>query len=406
MSMNKKLFAFTIILLSFFAFNCVAFAETCSYKSKDGKTVAKYDTVEVKKTAFTSNENITVVSYKGKRYNKSTNGNQSSNNYTVDKCYEYLGLGKTGGATRSKSKAYESFLYKLGNTIDEVSGSSEVLKLNGFDKESEENVCEYHLNNSTNYNNNIDMKELDLSIKATYAIYFKFITLDNGYRKFTITYDGKTYGDNITFSGSDLVTIPTEITKKSNNETVSFNVESSVIDDFFNCKVSRNYFNLRKDGTLYTLFNDRPNFRDEKGACKEGYVSKDGVTCVKDDNEYLAEDPCGENSIKQVLRFFGYLLLLAKVIIPLIIIGFGTFDLFKAVTDKDEKSLGKQIKTLGVRIFAGIFVFFIPNLVYAVFGLTEKLNVIEQDKYKTCANCLLKPTACDVKDSNDNSDES
>lgn len=127
----------------------------------------------------------------------------------------------------------------------------------------------------------------------------------------------------------------------------------------------------------------------------------------KCENYYLAQDPCNENSIKKVLRLFGYLLLIAKVVIPLIIIGFGTFDLFKAVTDKDEKSLGKQIKVLGIRIFTGIFVFFIPNLVYAVFGLTEKLNVIEQDKYKTCANCLLKPTSaeCQIEeDTDDNSD--
>lgn len=141
--------------------------------------------------------------------------------------------------------------------------------------------------------------------------------------------------------------------------------------------------------------------------CPEGTIAKDGKICENKVVEQVASDPCGEDSIKKLLRFFGYLLLIAKVVIPLIIIGFGTFDLFKAVTDKDEKSLGKQIKVLGIRIFTGIFVFFIPNLVYAVFGLTEKLNVIEQDKYKTCANCLLKPTSaeCQIEeDTDDNSD--
>lgn len=124
----------------------------------------------------------------------------------------------------------------------------------------------------------------------------------------------------------------------------------------------------------------------------------------KCENYYLAQDPCNENSIKKVLRLFGYLLLIAKLVVPLIIVGFGTFDLFKSVVDKDEKSLGKQVKVLGIRILTGLFIFFIPSLVYAVFGLSEKLNVIEQDKYKTCANCLLKPNSCDVKeDTDDNS---
>lgn len=129
--------------------------------------------------------------------------------------------------------------------------------------------------------------------------------------------------------------------------------------------------------------------------CPSNYSAEDGV--CKENTSFVAEDPCNEGSIKQVLRFFGYLLLIAKVVIPLLIIGFGTFDLFKAVTDKDEKSLGKQLKVLGIRIFVGLFVFFIPNLVYSVFGLTERLNFIQKDKYRTCADCLLKPNLCDIK---------
>lgn len=145
--------------------------------------------------------------------------------------------------------------------------------------------------------------------------------------------------------------------------------------------------------------------------CADGFY-KSGLDCVrecpknfspdengncKENNSYVAEDPCGDNSVKQVLRFFGYLLLIAKVVVPLIIIGFGTFDLFKAVIDKDEKSIWKQLKAFGIRIFTGMFIFFIPGLVYALFGFSEKLNFIEQDKYKTCATCLLKPNLCDVK---------
>ena len=68
----------------------------------------------------------------------------------------------------------------------------------------------------------------------------------------------------------------------------------------------------------------------------------------------------------------------------------------------------KQVKVLGIRIFTGLFVFFIPKLVYAEFGLTERLNFIQKDKYKTCANCLLNPLNeknCSVSDSN-TSDES
>ncbi len=112
--------------------------------------------------------------------------------------------------------------------------------------------------------------------------------------------------------------------------------------------------------------------------------------------EYVAENPCDENSIKTVMRLFGYVLLVARIAVPLIIIGLGTFDLFKSVVDKDEKSLMKQMKQLGIRILAGLIVFFVPNIVAVVFSMSDKLNIIETGQYQTCADCLLKPSSCSV----------
>ena len=106
----------------------------------------------------------------------------------------------------------------------------------------------------------------------------------------------------------------------------------------------------------------------------------------------VAAEPCNDYNIRKVLKIFGYILLLAKVIIPLLIIGFGTFDIYKSVIDKDEKSLGKQVKRLGIRVVTGIMVFFIPNFIYAIFSLSDKLNIIETEQYNTCATCLLDPT--------------
>ena len=47
-----------------------------------------------------------------------------------------------------------------------------------------------------------------------------------------------------------------------------------------------------------------------------------------------------------------------------------------------------------MRIFAGVFVFFIPTIIYALFSISSDLNIVEEQKYKTCADCLLKPTSC------------
>lgn len=385
MNMNKKIFLFIIALFSFFIVNKSVYAETCSYKSKDGKTTASYET---------DGKKITVKKYKGKSYNK------KSNLKNVDKCYEYLSIGKSGSV----------FLHKLGDTTDEIDTSSEVLKLNGYDKDSKENICELSLNKNTNYNNNINMNDLDLEIKSTYSIYFKFITSGSGIRKFTVTYDGKTYGDNLAFSGTDVLTVPTEIIRSSVSEKVSFTINSSNVDDFFNCNVSKNYFNIKRDGSLYTLYAEKVNNSNSNGKkvdsttgeCPEGYVSKDGITCVLNKKENVASKPCQENDVKKVFRLFGYVLMIAKICIPLIIIIMGTFDLFKAVYGQDDKALVKQLRILVWRIVGGLTIFFLPTIVGAFFKISSDIDVTEKEDYKICANCLLDPLNGQVCSVNEN----
>ena len=123
------------------------------------------------------------------------------------------------------------------------------------------------------------------------------------------------------------------------------------------------------------------------------YARCDSCTTAASSNSSLvAENPCGEPRIRKTLRFFGNLLNIAKIAIPLIIIIMGTFDFYKSVVDKDDKSLTKQTKLFLIRIVAGFGVFFIPTLVYALFNVSSKLNIVSSQEYKVCVDCLLDPT--------------
>ena len=132
----------------------------------------------------------------------------------------------------------------------------------------------------------------------------------------------------------------------------------------------------------------------DKKACQYNRsCSWTGADCI---DNYVAADPCNDKNIQTSLRFIGYLLFIAKIAIPLIIIVMATFDLFKSVVDKDEKSLGKQVKLILMRIVAGIFVFFLPTIVYALFNISAELNIVNDSKYQGCVTCLLKPTECNI----------
>lgn len=162
-------------------------------------------------------------------------------------------------------------------------------------------------------------------------------------------------------------------------------------------------------GTNNNIQNNNGNTNDSNVACNTytteqqcGTIGKCEWNKVENECQevYVAEMPCDDDNIKIALRFFGYLLMVAKVAIPLIIIVMGTIDLFKSVIDKDEKSFAKQLKILIMRIVAGIFVFFLPSIIYALFGISSDLNIVSEDKYKGCIDCVLKPTICQVSSEN------
>lgn len=405
MNMNKK--KLFVALLSLVIFPSIVNAENCYYKSRDLKTVASYDIEEnIKKTIVSSNEIIKIHKFKGERVGKTSNGNRSVEGYTINQCYEYLSVAKSGSI----------YMYKLGNSIDEVDSSnkfSEILKLNGFDKNSSEKKCELYLNKDTNYNNNIDVEKLGLDIKFSHPIYFDFITSSEGNRRFIVSYNGKSYESEL--SGNDSPRVLTEI------NDATFTLDSKYIDKFFDCSITNYNYNIRRSGSYYTLYLDETKgtvsnsgMDSDVGEWKEALCSSlstddckkrqdcslVGGTCS---DAQVASNPCDENDLRRVLKIFGYVLMIMKFMVPLLIIGFGIFDLYKSVVDKDEKSLSKQIKMIGIRLICGLIVFFLPTIIYAFLDGVDKSGTKEQG-YQTCAECVLKPTTnnlCTIAEDSD-----
>lgn len=111
-----------------------------------------------------------------------------------------------------------------------------------------------------------------------------------------------------------------------------------------------------------------------------------------DDINYIGDNFCETKEVLSVIKMFGYILLVAKLIVPIIIIVLGTIKFYSAIKDGSSDSTLKNAKSLIVRIFVGIFIFFLPTLLHAV------LNNFIPDDSKTCEVCLLKPGSCDPED--------
>ena len=106
-------------------------------------------------------------------------------------------------------------------------------------------------------------------------------------------------------------------------------------------------------------------------------------------------DFCAKSS--GILQFLGYVLLVFKIAIPLLIIFYGVFDFGKAVTSGKDDEIKKSAKTLMLRAVAGVIIFFVPSIVMWLFGAVAQYRDADSNvNFGNCRTCVLAPWNCDT----------
>lgn len=95
---------------------------------------------------------------------------------------------------------------------------------------------------------------------------------------------------------------------------------------------------------------------------------------------------CHQEGVKKALKFIGVLLLIAKILVPIILIVFGVMDYAKAMTATDADAISKATKSLIFRFLAGVIIFILPTIVDFVFSTVVKNNA----KYNQCRACIFE----------------
>ncbi len=102
---------------------------------------------------------------------------------------------------------------------------------------------------------------------------------------------------------------------------------------------------------------------------------------------------CSSPNLQKPLSYVGWLLTAARVIVPIIIIVLGAIDFFKVVTSAKGDEVPKALRSLAMRVVAGIVIFFIPALVHFVFTLVDDWSNYATH-YSDCTKCLYDPKSC------------
>ena len=109
------------------------------------------------------------------------------------------------------------------------------------------------------------------------------------------------------------------------------------------------------------------------------------------------DDPCGENGVKLALRIVGYAIFAVKIIVPIVLIIYGTIDVSKAVISGAD-SLQKNLVQFAKRCIAAILVFMAPGIINGIFNLIiDGYEDSKNSEYQMCFTCLFNPNDCEVK---------
>lgn len=125
--------------------------------------------------------------------------------------------------------------------------------------------------------------------------------------------------------------------------------------------------------------------------CPRNACRVDNGACV---NAHVGDNFCSDEHVINAMRVLGYFIFVAKILIPLIIIGFSVFDMYHAVLGGDDKSLKESAKKLAIRFLIGFSVFLIPSILNIILTAVDESDDFLSDSH-ICQICLLKPQECE-----------
>ena len=101
-----------------------------------------------------------------------------------------------------------------------------------------------------------------------------------------------------------------------------------------------------------------------------------------------------------IWRVIGEIIHVIRLVIPVIIVIFGTFDLGRSVIAGEDKEIKKSQKLFIKRLIYGVLIFFLPMIVKAVFSLFDG-NYLNSES-KVCYECAtnVRGSYCEKYKSN------
>ena len=192
--------------------------------------------------------------------------------------------------------------------------------------------------------------------------------------------------------------------------------------DYGRCKWIESENKCEKQNTLlcsdYVTKSQCPKIDEEGNACEwdaiDGCVEKESSDDSSggsgsssdpvdsgDNYDVTPQSVCVSPSYRRPMRFVGWILGVIRYLVPLVIIVLGAFDFYKSMASSDaEKGSKASIKSLVVRVGAGVFIFLLPGIIEFILGFVSTWNSGNPEydysrSWACCGECIFNSN-CDV----------
>lgn len=115
------------------------------------------------------------------------------------------------------------------------------------------------------------------------------------------------------------------------------------------------------------------------------------------DSEWTGEAFCQREGVKKTFRAIGWVILIIKILVPVLLIVFGSIDFAKAVIASKDDEIKKSARSLGIRVIIGVLIFFIPTIINFAVKIIGGEDIYNENSgsFGFCTHCMLEPTDSD-----------
>lgn len=239
-------------------------------------------------------------------------------------------------------------------------------------------------------------KSITFALDADGNKIFKIFNNNNTSQGGTANYDGIVYLSNRMYSvdpnsidlfWNDNTCASTPLYQKfENGSTEHVVITNEKADDWQNASVDGSN-GFEEDNTKY-------NGKDSGHLTPSEICGENGENC----NVSLATF-CTEAKVARLLKGVGILIVIAKILVPAIIVLMGFVNLFKIITAGKEDEAKKYAKSIVTKIIIGVIIFLLPGLINFVFDIANNIiasNNEYQSEFTNCEKCILNISECNT----------